>query len=147
MAITTKIETITVTSTIHHAGSTIVERGTIRVRMPSNYNPAFVTADDIENDPALEIVGDEPEPMDTTEFAGWTFDECSTDEGAYYSTDENVRYCVATGITEANGYEIEEDVRWARVMHAEDFVATGHLYEGEDAIEDAMRKAMDLSEE
>lgn len=66
MAITTKIETITVTSTIHHAGSTIAEKGTIRVRMPSNYNPAFVTADDIENDPALEIVGDEPEPMDTT---------------------------------------------------------------------------------
>ena len=140
---TTKIETITVTSTIHTAGSTIVEKGTIRVRMPSNYNPAFLTADDIENDPALEIVGDEPE----TNFEGWTFDECGTDEGAYYSTDESVRYCVATGITEANGYDIEEDVRWARVMHAEDFVATGNLYEGDDAIEDAMRKAMDLSEE
>ena len=60
----TKIETITVTNTIHHAGSTIVKKGTIRLRMPSNYNPAFVTADDIENNPALEIVGDEPEPMD-----------------------------------------------------------------------------------
>lgn len=55
---TTKIATVTITEDVQVAGTTLYA-GTYRVEMPTDYNPAIVTGEDILLDDALWIVAEE----------------------------------------------------------------------------------------
>jgi len=88
-------------------------------------------------DEAIADVDDDDNSLPT--FPGWTYDDIGLGEGSYRADDEAAPYCVATGI--------DNGVRWARVMYATDFVpASETVYEGDDAIEDAINKTERMNE-